>query len=587
MAHFREELSAKLSNSRLNQCLERPGAFWAVAVALLAVMAAMMLFSALGDTCTNDESTHLTNGYAYWKTGAMWYDQINPALSRLLSALPLLALDARFPAEHPSWREFHQYLTLQHLFLYRNRVPPDTLVFHGRLVPMLFTLIIGFVLCWWVRRQFGATAGLAALALYAFEPAILGYGRYATTETFTVGFQFFAIIAWGWYVMSKRWWILLPAGVLTGLALASKHSSVFLFGLLPLLFVIRWWQRPREYSAVRLIASMVVIAVLAAATVGAVYWPVTYPMLKYGPRLAAGEVTPDTPAGHLFVTLAERLRLPYHPYLMGFYWLATMNSKGTPSYLLGETYQLGKLHFFPVAFLVKSSTALLLGLLACAGILVRNARGRPWLRALRELDYRWLLVTVPPVFYFVLCLKSDLNSGIRHLLPIFPFLFAFAAAFLVRYAPRWLPAAVLALLVAESALIYPHYLEFFNWPSGGAANGHRYLVNANLDWGQNLRRLKRYLDEHGIGEVYMAYHGRCEPEYYGIRWQPLRPDLTPEEQRDFDGVAVISASYLKDLYIFDGSFRWLDEMEPSGRVGYSIFVYDLRKDRAGGGRAPE
>ena len=42
--------------------------------------------------------------------------------------------------------------------------------------------------------------------------------------------------------------------------------------------------------------------------------------------------------------------------------------------------------------------------------------------------------------------------------------------------------------------VAPHYLAYFNELAGGPANGFKELVDSNLDWGQDLKNLKLWLD---------------------------------------------------------------------------------------------
>ena len=54
----------------------------------------------------------------------------------------------------------------------------------------------------------------------------------------------------------------------------------------------------------------------------------------------------------------------------------------------------------------------------------------------------------------------------------------------------------LAWSVVSSLWIYPHSLSYFNESTGGPTRGHFHLVDSNVDWGQDLLYLKRWLREH-------------------------------------------------------------------------------------------
>jgi hypothetical protein len=242
-------------------------------------------------------------------------------------------------------------------------------------------------------------------------------------------------------------------------------------------------------------------------------------------------------------------------------------------YLLGERFPKGWWYISLVAFAVKTPLAeLFLFLLALLAV-------PAWLRTMRwrDLHLRWYLLFVPVICYLVASLISPSNVGERHLLPIYPFLFVLSAAILLRgRIPRWRAAAVAIAglgLIAETASIHPHYLAFFNALSGGPARGSEYLVESNLDWGQDLKKLKGYFDRQHISDACVSYFGYADLDYYHVPHRPLPPIPDAAAARQLHCVAAISVTYLvlsPDLY---GGFY---DLAPSARIGYSINVYDMR-----------
>jgi hypothetical protein len=181
--------------------------------------------------------------------------------------------------------------------------------------------------------------------------------------------------------------------------------------------------------------------------------------------------------------------------------------------------------------------------------------------------------------YLCVAMRSNLNIGHRHILPIYPALFILAgraavwlrAGFLLK---RLVPLALAAMLVGSSLLIWPDYLAYFNVLVGGPRNGYKHLIDA--DWGQDLPGLKRWLDRHGMRAratgpsaethpVYLSYCGTGLPSHYGIRarmlpgypcWEALWPsELT-------GGVYCISASMLQQVFPLPTS-RWTPALEAS------------------------
>jgi hypothetical protein len=229
---------------------------------------------------------------------------------------------------------------------------------------------------------------------------------------------------------------------------------------------------------------------------------------------------------------------------------------------MGQTSQVGGWWFyFPVAFAVKAPLALLAAILS---VLFVARRPSPW----RRLPFVYYTLAVPLVLYAGLAINSRLTIGIRHLLPVWPLLVPLVAAPLVRR--RTLAVLVAALSIGEAVWIYPHHLAHFNLAAGGPSHGERWLLDSNLDWAQDAKRLRKWLDAHGSPPVCFAYFGTADTAYYGV---PAN-GLTPQSR---GCVGAISANLLHDLYLEPGTYAWLRAKKPIGRAGYSIFLYDLRR----------
>jgi hypothetical protein len=263
--------------------------------------------------------------------------------------------------------------------------------------------------------------------------------------------------------------------------------------------------------------------------------------------------------------------VPAYYFFRGIHLQLRHAHSGHPAYLLGRLSQKGFLWYFPVALLVKSSIGLLTAAVA-AFLLVLFLR--------RE----WLWLVIPASTYFLISMASPVNIGIRHILPVYPFLFllvaaGFAAASWTSHAKllRILLATCVLAAALEFAFAYPFALGFFNWAAGGPRNGARYLLDSNLDWGQDLKRLRPFLAAHSMERPCIAYFGGAEPSYYGIASTALIELRSPSDLQQTDCVAIVSAQLL--FGSFAHPFAALERRTPDAIVGTSLFVYDLRRDR--------
>lgn len=188
-------------------------------------------------------------------------------------------------------------------------------------------------------------------------------------------------------------------------------------------------------------------------------------------------------------------------------------------------------------------------------------------------------------------MHSQMNIGQRHLLPIYPFLYLFAAAaavYLISINKRWSYALIVLFLwqVVTSVRVAPGYMAYANEAWGGPSATHKYLSDANTDWGQQLKAVKHYLDSRGIKDCWFAYFpdGVIEPGAYGIPckrlptvetlwWLHSSMDVPPE----IDGPVLISDSDLASIEFGQGKLNPYEQfrhIKPIAVIQYGLFVYN-------------
>ena len=295
--------------------------------------------------------------------------------------------------------------------------------------------------------------------------------------------------------------------------------------------------------------------------------------------------------GGKLILFAQKHHVLPEAYLYGFAH-AEMKNLVRASFLLGKFSNTGFRSYFFYAFLLKTPLpALLLSLTALILSLRRCAERRGPV----------IFLVVPAGLYFLAATMSHLNIGLRHLLPIYPFLYVLAGG-LVLELDRWRRTTrIVVLLVALGAIalssrivffpagglkwqtISPHYLAYFNELAGGPANGFKELSDSNLDWGQDLKNLKLWTETHDFKDpVYLCYFGMADPRYYRIAHYNLRDGYRYEPQQGFEvlksgGLIAISATTLQGVYLSPADRdAWKQILAHStlvDTVGDSIFIY--------------
>ncbi|MAE64290.1 MAG: hypothetical protein CMJ18_08440 [Phycisphaeraceae bacterium] len=540
---------------------------------------------------TFDERPHLTAGVSFWWTHDYRLNPEGGMLSQRWAALPALYYGFIDTAKD-GWRDADiGWCSYEYFYGRGKRV--ETLLWSSRSMNALWGTAICVLVLVWAWRLFGTGGGMIALAAAVFSPTLLAHGPLVTADVCTALFFVLAVGA-TWRAMHLMTPLTIAGVVLavSGLLL-SKMSGVLILPMAALLTVVRiafgrplrlgWTRRPsrRIKGRARPAVALLAAAVLCAAGTFGVVWG------AYGFRYAARHPDAPSPAAAEFdwtavddggfiaatVEKARDHRLLPEAYLYGFNY-ARRSTQRRIAYLDGEYSLEGWWRFFPLAFLYKTPSPMLLlfGMAAAAlPFRRRDATGE----ALEDepdapLWYRTAPLWVLLLVYGGFSLTSSLNIGHRHLLPIYPVLFVMSGAAVrwfdtafVRAAParRWSTAAIammIASLAAVSLKTWPNYLASFNTLAGGPSRGYTHLVDSSLDWGQDLPALKSWLDGAGLQEpdaarVYLSFFGTAVPEYHGLQFLSL-PSFMPRfrvaEPRPLRaGVYCISATMLHCLYV--------------------------------------
>jgi hypothetical protein len=437
--------------------------------------------------------------------------------------------------------------------------------------------------------MFGTGAGFLALLLIVFEPNLLAHGALVTTDIGAACCLLASIYAFYRYVKWPTWGRAAVLGLAAGIFFLTKHSAVLLPLMLVLLAiteVLRPRQREEEtrWHQIGRLASVLVIAGLIVVSVMWIGYGFRYsarpPGMQINPPLEStlGNLSPIEGKS---VRILAGLKLLPESWLFG---LADVRSVANtwPSYIFGKVYAHGVWFYFPIAFVIKATLPTLIFLpLILYAIASRALRG--W----REI----LFLTLPPAFYFCVSMTSKLNIGVRHILLVFVFLLVLASGAawgLIRKDRRWVwPIGALILFhVVSSLRAFPSsYISYANELWGGPANIHKYLTDSTTDWGQQLKAVKRYIDERGIQHCWFAY--TVEPAIpfraYGIpcttlptmdtMWFGLKTDTPPTIQ------GPVFFSHIPLTFYESGSsvlnpYRGFLKLKPTTVIENGVFVYD-------------
>jgi hypothetical protein len=535
---------------------------------LLLVFLGQGLFFIAANSQTFDEAVHLTAGYSYLGTGDFRLNSEDPPLIKFLQSLPIfLGYHLPFEPDPKLWREAkegqdHAQWRISQDFLYGSSVPADQLLALGRIPNLLLGTCLVALIGWWAYRLWGRGAALLAMSLAALEPNLVAHASLITTDMGITLCTFLTLyLLWEYSACPSRL-LLCASGLALGLGLVSKFSSLLLVGMVGVVigfhvfsggsFALLGSKREQGMKGLPARVEEAVAPFLRVLCLGLLVIPVCYEFQGFS------------------------------DWCYGLRTQMNQQTTGKEAFFLGEYSEGGWWNYFLVAFLLKTPVGSLT--LILLSLLLYRA-GSP----LRRREVVFLLA--PVVFYMLALTKLRLNIGLRYALPIYPFLFVLASRLAtLSFRRTWVLPVLLAVPLSWNAIsslrVAPHQLAYFNEFVGGPEEGYRYLSNSNVDWGQDLRSVKEYMEREGLPMIYLSYYGTAPPAYYGIRHQyvpgygqlepPTAEVLAPNVKREVLAISVVS---LQGVHCEDNDlFRWLEARTPIAKIGYSIFVYDLTGD---------
>ncbi len=530
----------------------------------------LALNSVIGDSPTMDEQNHIARGIAFLRTGDPRLSVEHPPLVNSISASLLLTLpDLRLPTDHPSWERPEGWYEFADLFLWTYNHDVTRIVFLARL-PIIFLLLGLGVLAYHAARRFwGRRAALLALILILFDPNLLANGRYSTTDLGGTFFLFLAAFLL-WRMWQRGRWeggSLLLAALGLGMAFGSKLSTLGFVPIMGVTALLPLYGDDKWRGAGRRLLQFLAAGLLSLP----VLW------LIFGFEWRHFYFRDDA------LIFLNNYAGPMPTFWAGVEQIARFSQSGRGSaFLLGNFSDTGFPLYFPTLFLSKTPLVLVLMLGVTAVTLLIHAQTRA----------KAAFLLIPALLFFGISTQSALNIGYRHLLPMLPFLWVLVSGIVRDGSARrhcWMGGGTAVFLILTTLSIHPHYLSTFNVAAGGAANGHTIAVDSNVDWGQDLLRLQKWMEENDVPTVKLAWFGSADPAYYGISYEPL-PGIGRAEffplwwDLPFDpiapeaGVYAISVSNLKELPLRleeKNVFTFFRNREPDARIGYSIFIYEV------------
>ena len=575
---------ATVRRTLVNELRQRP-VLGGIVGMLLAVHGVLVFSTASYCTVTHDEYWHIPVGLYNLRYQQFDFDDLNPPLGRMVAAAPLF-----FLAEHPEriptvrndlWAYGDEFLELE-----GDRF--HFLVVAARCMGVLLSVFFALVAASWATEEFGFRSGLATILMWSLSPSLIANAGLATNDLFVSGLFLAAVWRVRRLAISGTTKDGVLVGLLIGLACLVKFTGLLLFGVAPLCLVV---SRPSAVGrpnwsdlAIRLAVGYCV----AVLVINAGY-------LFHGSGVAIGDYSFASKACRSiqsgFSSLAAMpVPLP-ESFLRGVDHQRAMMEGNHPVYLSGEWSETGFWTYFVWVFAWKLPHGLQI-LTAITTWAWFHQRKSKLISAEQRHSQNAVLKTllIPSGVLFAIGSLSGMQLGLRYVLPAVPLLMIYGSWFLA----EWFPArgritnAVCWIALLSSIFSvrhHPHHLAYFNELSGGPSNGWKLLSDSNIDWGQDLRKLKEYLDVHPeVADLRLAYFGTFPPGQLGLKYR--LPSPTPEP-----GWYAVSVNLLQGRpnplrnsddsteNVYRDRCSYLRFFEPKARIGESIRVYQLTPEQ--------
>ena len=505
---------------------------------VLCLHAALLVDDARKNAPAFDEMIYAPAGYATWALGDQSLNPEHPPTMKLLLGATWLGAGIATHEFKPGVQPF----VVGQGFLYDSQTSPRALLLRARLLVASLSMATALAVFLLARRLGGTSTGLIALVLYALDPLVVAHAGLATLDMGATALCFLTACALGWG-LDRGWARLCGAGVLLGLALTAKLSTLpLLLGLLGTVVVA--WREAQSGSRWPVVFKGLALAGLAALVV-------TLVCLPTGPHSLFQSIAYQT----------EHAR------------------QGHPSFAFGQYSTRGWWWYYPAAWVVKTPLPSLVLMLTGLAALVVVLRREP------RLLVPQLLAAMGIVAF---AMAGAPCIGLRNILPVVPILcvgggLSGARLWAQGQHWRWLVPLLLLWLTTGTIAAHPSELSFINAAAGGASAGPDLLADSNIDWGIDLGRVGEVVNRQPLKRLYLAYFGSARPAAHGIpryHWMPAynfapRLALDGPDPSGREWIAI-SATVLTGVYPpGPQAYAWLAGQRPTAHAGPSILLFDI------------
>ncbi len=556
-----------------------------------------------------DEIPHIGSGYSYIAKLDYRLNPEHPPLVKDLAGimLKLYGIHDQMAFNSAAWnKDINGQWNFGRTLIFESGNDAQRIVHAAKLPMFIFFVLSAILIFTWSGELSGPFAALMALFLFAYSPTVMAHSRLVTTDVPALFGVLFASYFFLHYLKKPDRQHIIFAGIGLGIGLLTKFSVFLLVLFFPVMAVLygllKYKESKLKNSFNLLLGTIGIIAFAFIFVVWPVYLFNTWnmpPAVQHAETQSILESYGNRHFADPIVYFSDKpiIRALDH-YGLGLLMVNQRAIGGNTTYFMGEVSKYAWPQYFPIVYFIKEPLpfwGLVIIVLLFLGIKFRPEPVRKMGRSLcdwsaENFDKVFMLLWL--VLYWYVSIRANLNIGVRHLMPVYGFTFILVADVLVSVFksirnPKLLRiysillATFLSWYLIENISIYPYYLTYFNQAAGGPSGGYRYVVDSNIDWGQDLNRLAQWMDKNKIDKINLDYFGWADPGFY-INYKRINNISSTKynsienflKENPNGGYIAISASFFMGSFGDpNASYAWLDNYAKLTTIGNSIFIW--------------
>jgi hypothetical protein len=649
----------------------------------------LLVWSACVHSPTFHEVGHVPAGLCHWRYGLFELYRVNPPLPRMVATLPLLAMDVKtnWAGYTASWNGREEIPTG-----IRFAKANGKQVFHiytvARLATIPFSLVGCCIVYFWARALWGHWGAVLSAILWSANPSVLGHGSLVMPDIPGAAVGLGAAFAFWRWLEHRRWSTAAICGALLGAAILCKTTFLLFILVWPVLWIlcriratdetpcrlsargkqvrplaakarlrpdavvfckskyetalgaaqnsVGRRERGRAREAAMLLFMLLCLVYVVNLGYGFKESFVPLRQFKFQSQLLSGLSNTNEASlfgGSIFhATVLGHIPVPLPTeFLQGIDRQRADFERGAPSYLLGRWRSTGWWYYYLHAFAVKTPPGTLLILVLATWSALTQASSRS--------PSQLVLAACALSLLLLVSSQTGISNHFRYAFPVWPFVCVWCGqiAHWTSHNKLVQSLCILGLLstLASAALCAPNWIAYYNVFAGGMPNGHNHLLGSNTGWGQDLLKLKEWVQQSGKGKpIRLATVGWIDPRQAEVEFTlpPIGPSksrnqhneasprtgpntrLAAKEPADYQGqfhspegfrtASSADVGPLPGLYVIDvnhlhgthwpapdgmGEWMHIDEelnfeyfrfFEPTDHIGHTLYVYVIDEKSA-------